>query len=81
MTPSTLELLMHHHVVPGPHPRSDAPAIQEGLKQLVHHGLIEAVPAQVGVYETTEKGAAHIQQLCALPFPEYVYIDYKGEKI
>ena len=80
MTPSDLELLIHCHVSPAPHPRLDAPAIQEGLRKLLHHDII-CPTAQTGVYNATPRGKAHIEQLRALPFPEQAYIDYKGDKI
>lgn len=81
MNPSTLELIIHSHVCPEPHPRLASPAITDGVRRLLHHGLIEPVAGREGLYDTTAKGKAHIEQLCMLPFPEQVYIDYKGDKL
>lgn len=78
MTPSDLELLIHCHTVSSVHPRADAPAIKEGLRKLLHHGMIKQI---AGEYNTTARGKAHVEQLCALPFPVPAYIDYKGDKI
>lgn len=41
MTPNDIEILIHCHVCPEPHPRKDAPAVDESLKSLERNGLIE----------------------------------------
>jgi hypothetical protein len=74
-TPSNLELLLHCHYSPEPHPRLRAPAIQEGLQHLLTHRMIERNHQQPGeVYTTTQKGYAYINFLMTVPFPEQHWI-------
>lgn len=41
----------------------------------------ELLQATENKYKTTEKGRAHIQQLCTLPLPSSVWIDSNGKPI
>ena len=77
MTPSDIEVLIHCHVSPTRHPRESAPAIRETLRSLVANGLIRQ--EDEGHYSTTDRGRAHIEQLCSLPWPTQAWINYKGE--
>lgn len=79
MTPSDIEVLLHIHVCPEPHPRESAPAVDAGITRLLGTGLIE--PLAVGKYHTTDRGAAHIRQLCQLPFPTVQWVGANGEII
>ena len=71
-TPSNLELLLHCHYSPIPHPRYNAPAIQEGIAYLEHNGMIVCVGTPM--YRPTEKGKAFIQYLLDVPFPKAVWV-------
>lgn len=66
-SPSNLELLIHCHVSPEKHPRGDAPAIQEGLRYLEIHGMIERYDR---TFTTTPKGKFYLNHLMGIPFPE-----------
>jgi len=79
MTPNEIEILIHCHVSPVKHPRADYPAIQEVLQGMETNGLIEKCDQEV--YRTTDRGRAHVEQLCSLPWPALAWIDYKDEVI
>lgn len=70
-SPSNLELLLHCYYSPEPHPRSDAPAIIEGKAYLAEHDMIEM---RDGIWRATDKGAAFVQHLMTIPFPEVRWV-------
>ena len=83
-----LEVLLHCYYSPEAHPREDAPAVQSSYKLLECYGLIEPICYMVGVdttnlskYKITERGRAHIQQLCNLPLPSSAWVDSNGKLI
>ena len=80
MTPNAIEILIHCHVSPTVHPRSDAPAVKQELQSLEQYGLIRSI-APPGAYTTTERGAAHVAQLCATPWPKQTWVDAQGKPI
>lgn len=67
MTPSDLEVLIHCHIDPAPHPRTYAPGISSALSWFEAEGLIEHRHGRV--YITTQRGAEHIAKLCDMPLP------------
>jgi hypothetical protein len=69
---SNLELLLHCHYSPDPHPRLHAPSIQEGIEHLLAHGMIDHTTVSQ-VYKTTEKGKYYIEWLLHVPFPRGVW--------
>ncbi len=77
MTPNDIEILLHCYYSPEPHPRFNAPAVEEGLQMLLNLELIERFSGDIFV--TTERGKSHIRQLCDLPFPIKQRVNYKGE--
>ncbi len=80
MTPNDIEVLIYCYARPGPHPRVDAPAVQKALRSFVANGLIE--PDNIrGGYRATDRGAAHIEQLCSLAWPTQVWIGADGRVI
>ena len=79
MTPNDIEILIHCHVSPTPHPRRDAGAVDGALKSFVCQGLIEQRGSDI--YYTTDKGAAHVAQLCSVPIPIKQFIGYDGKVI
>lgn len=78
MTPLAIEILLHFHVSPLPHPLSSYPAVAAEIESQLNNGLIEEEKAS---YRTTERGNAHIRQLCNLPFPTQMWADKDGNKI
>ena len=79
MTPNEIEVLIHCHVSPSPHPRKDAPAVQEALASFLRNGLVAL--DEDGIYHTTYRGAAHIAQLCNRPWPVQAWVDENGKVI
>lgn len=79
MTPNAIEILLHCHVYPLPHPRRDAPAVAEELASLLSNGLIECLTGCLGGYRTTLRGKLHVQQLCKTPWPVSVFIGGDGK--
>jgi hypothetical protein len=81
MSPSDIEVLLHCHYSPGPHPRWTAPAVRDGLHMLARAGLIESTDSTGCVFRTTERGRAHVAQLCDLPFPTQGWLGADGKLI
>lgn len=81
MTPNAIEILIHCHVSPMPHPRRDAPAVAEELRSLQVNGLIEPDPNFSNGYRTTNRGRAHVQQLCRTPWPVKAWVGADGSVI
>ena len=79
MTPNDIEILIHCHCSPVRHPRWHAPAVSESLNSMERNGLI--VQVSDGIYKTTDRGRAHLHQLCTLPWPVKKWVDYKGNEI
>ena len=72
MTPNDIEVLLHCHVSPQPHPRNNAPAVQAAIACFMRDELIEPIvdcPQREGqeIYITTAKGKALVAKLCATP--------------
>lgn len=77
MTPNDIEILIHCYVSPEPHPRIEHN--RDVLEDFIVKGLVRHKGGDI--YETTEKGAAHIIQICRLPLPKKKYIGYDGKEI
>lgn len=73
MTARMLEALLYHH-------RATRPRNTEAVHQLLADGLLRP-DVTAGMLVTTEKGAAHIKQLCALELPTAVWVNKAGELI
>lgn len=67
MSPSDIEVLLHYHCSPNPHPRYTANAVREATEEFLDLGLIEPAPRET--YTTTEGGKVLVEALCATPFP------------
>lgn len=75
MTPSDIEILIHHHVCPDPHPRAHAPAVKQTIKWFVSEGILET---NGNSYITTSKGDALMRMLCNTEMPQQAWIDRDG---
>jgi hypothetical protein len=79
-----IEVLFHCHCSPEVHPRVDSSAVQKSYKRLAECNLIENLYNEFeneSEYRTTERGRAHIIQLCELPLPNSAWIDGNGKLI
>lgn len=77
-TPSNIEVLLHFHTNPEPHPRLDAPAVRDAVLMLLDE---EAIYSFKDGYRTTAKGRAWVQALCNVPPPRVAYIDESGKPL
>jgi DNA-binding PadR family transcriptional regulator len=87
-SPCNIEVLLHCYYSPDAHPREDAASVISSYKLLELCGLIEPQVYKVGTdtatknkYKTTEKGRAHVKQLCTLPLPSSAWVDSNGKLI
>lgn len=78
MTPNDIEILIHCYVTTTPHPRRDAPAVLEAFKMMAKNGLLVYEGDR---YVTTDRGRAHIAQLCQTPWPTQAWINQDGRII
>ena len=78
MTPSDIEILIHHHVCPERHPRFDAPAVQETIRFFVRAKIFEETDNS---YTTTERGEALVELLCKTELPQQAWVDKDGSVI
>ena len=83
MTPHEIEFLIWCYAAADEHPRINAPVFKETIPKFERLGLITKDSVGENLYTTTEKGAAHIKQLCSLELPVYkaVWVDKHGEII
>jgi hypothetical protein len=76
--PSNIEVLLWCHLERNAHPKADAPAINETIKEFLSMGVIETVDAVKGVYKTTPLGDAWVQALCNVKVPQPAFVDEQG---
>jgi len=85
LSPSDIEVLIHCHVSPYPHPRRNAPAVCEALDMWEHCGFIHCTwfgdSTNAPTYETTTKGRAMIEALCNVEEPRQVWVDHNGKPL
>lgn len=75
LSPSDIEVLLHCHVCPAPHPRSGAPAVRAAIDMFAYADMIEVWEPTGGAlgepsyWRTTDKGDAFVKALCNTPEP------------
>lgn len=74
-TPNNINVLLHYHTKPTPHPRSDAPAVIEVTDMLHREGCIYD---EKGCWCTTDKGQAWVMALCNTEIPRELFLDAQG---
>jgi hypothetical protein len=72
--PIYIEVILHCYYSPEPIPREEAPAVQDAIARFLRAGMIEQVdPGRYGSkYQTTARGKAWVEMICATPYPEQV---------
>ena len=80
MTPLSIDILMRCYWSPEPIEDLDYPSQQEVIRDFLADGMIEAT-GEVGRFTVTEKGRAHVEQLCNLPYPVAVWMGGDGKPI
>ena len=73
-TPSDLDVLLHYHVCPEPHPRAEAPAVRDAIERFMREDILEFKKG-VGFVTTTKRGRLWVEMLLATPPPESAYVD------
>lgn len=84
MTPSDIEILIHCHTCPTPHPRISASAIAETIRMFVLNGIVEEKQLKYssGVYyPTTDRGKVLVEIICSTPLPIQKWVDHNGNII
>jgi len=74
-TPNNIDVLIHYHCSPEPHPRVDAPAIVGAIEDLTSVGALEV---REGKLRTTKMGEAWLKALCKVPPPRQAWVDAHG---
>ena len=78
MTPLEIEVLLHCHTCPTPHPRANAPAVVEALNWFEFERIIEP---HEDYYYTTSRGKALVAVLRSVPLPQQQWVDQYGKVI
>ncbi len=79
-TPSNIEILLHCHCCPEPHPRRDAPAVKQTLEKFMVMGVIQKA-SDSDMYTTTQLGAMWVQALRNTELPQIKYFDNNGNEL
>lgn len=80
-SPKEIEVLIHYHCYPEPHPQADAPSVKRAVKKLLECKALAPVtvpPDSPPYYSTTELGYAWVEALKRVPVPTVAYIDGNG---
>jgi hypothetical protein len=72
ITPNALDILIHYYVSPKQHPRFDAPAVQESIKEFCQKGILKQNNES---FITTDKGKAWIEMILETPYPIQKFIN------
>jgi hypothetical protein len=72
MTVNDIEVMLHYYCSPSPHPRIDAPAVQDAISQFLAAGLLEYVKKDI--YEATEGGKMYVEALRKVPIPKRQWV-------
>jgi hypothetical protein len=75
MSPSDIEVLLHFHRTAEDHPRMEAPAVKEAIRSFVANGLMTRT---LDGYGLTQRGQAHVLQLCETPWPTAAWVGANG---
>ncbi len=83
MNPNEIEVLIHCHYSREEHPRVHAAAVSGALSMWQEKGCIEPNDYIKDRYRITERGRAHIAQICNLPLPlsRKVWVTSEGKEI
>lgn len=73
MTPNDIDVLLHYHVNPNPHPRIGAHAVRDSINWFVHEGIFKVLSGSL--YATTDRGKALVIKLCSVDLPKLAWVD------
>ena len=78
-SPLDIEVLIHYHTSPAPHPNADAPAVNESINRYIDDDIFCVV--RVGSYQLTTKGLAWLHEILSVPYPRQAWIGESGKEI
>ena len=90
MAPNALEILIHYFISSAPHPRLNAPVVEEVVQHFIKEGIFESnpdtpvkvnYPSQEGYFKLTEKGRAWMIMILQTPYPKQVWVNQKDKII
>lgn len=74
-SPSDIEVILHYHSSPEPHPRFDAPAVTRAVVAFLNAGILKHSNTFASGYECTAKGNAWVRMICSTPYPVEAFTD------
>jgi hypothetical protein len=82
MSPLQIHMLLHFFASPSAYtgPGANSRAYDAGVKFLLDADLIFA-DTDKGIYRATDRGHAHVMQLCHLPYPQHGWFGVDGTRI
>jgi hypothetical protein len=75
MTPNDIEVLLHYHTSPEPHPRIHAGAVQSTLCFFHDEDILRKDNSAGNGFRTTYRGRKLVTMLCETPFPQQFWVD------
>lgn len=78
-TPNEIEVLLHYHVSPEPHPRIGYGAVTEAVHRFARNGILSKVEGDR--YTLTDRGKAWLQEILSVPYPRQAWVNSTGEVI
>ena len=76
-TPNHIEVLLHCHCSPAPHPRFEYGAVSQAIVLFEKHGVITK-GERPNTWKTTPKGDAWVRALCRVKKPRDAFVDENG---
>jgi hypothetical protein len=75
MSPLSISMLLHFYSTATPYDGlgNNSPAYDDAVRQLVVADLIEKA-GERGAYRATDRGEAHVRQMCLLPYPMRAWV-------
>jgi hypothetical protein len=70
-----INILLHYHCIPNPHPQADAPAVREATRMFVNDGILRLNLGSERIYILTMRGEKLVEMLCSTPYPEERWVD------
>lgn len=83
-TPKEIEVLLHYHCYPTPHPQAEAISTINAVNKLLECGALgrsTVPPGNPILYNTTDLGYAWVEALKRVPIPRVAYVDERGDMI
>lgn len=70
LTPNDVEVLIHHSICVGAHPRFDAPKVKDSIEMFIRNGAMTVTGGASGpAVIATKKGHAWLDSICSTPPP------------